>query len=305
MPTPITSPFMSDVSPTRWPFTSVPLVDPRSTSEKPSPMRRISAWRRDTLGSSTTMSHSLGTADHGDGLLERQVAAVPHEQRPARGAAAAWARAPARARAPAPARRPSSRRAGADRGWAAAPAARRGARSGTGGAGGRLGGGGGHCRGGAGLSSPRRPRADRDAEHPDGQVVLGLERDDGARRGAVALAAGVLDQVLLELVAHLRLVGRELLAVGRVQVDRVRVRDVDAVDRDRAVVVHLLGQLAGQLDGLDRRSERATEEAFDKAPDPPFDVAENAHGGQPRRGVLGSAAALGIVVRRLPRRRGL
>src|SRR6185437_13646050 len=136
--------------------------------------------------------------------------------------------------------------------------------------------------------------ADGDTEHPHGQVGLGLERDDGAGGGAVALAAGVLDQVLRELVAHLRLVRRELLTVGRVQIDRVGVRDVDAVDRDRAVVVHLLGQLAGQLDGLHGRSERATEEAFDKAPDPAFDVAENAHGGLPTRGDLGSAAALGI-----------
>ena len=46
----------------------------------------------------------------------------------------------------------------------------------------------------------------------------------GRRRRRVPLAAGVLDQVLLELGAHLRLVGRELLAVGRVQVDRVRAR---------------------------------------------------------------------------------
>ena len=58
------------------------------------------------------------------------------------------------------------------------------------------------------------------------------------------------------------------------------------------MVVHLLGQLAGQLDGLHGRSKRASEQAFDKAPDLTFDVAEDAHGGERRRVAFGSAAAL-------------
>ena len=88
---------------------------------------------------------------------------------------------------------------------------------------------------------------DGDAEGADGEVLIGLQQHQRPRRKGVALAAGVLDQVLGQLVSHLRLVGGELLAIRRIQEHRVLVRHVDAVDRDRLVVVHLLGQLARQL----------------------------------------------------------
>jgi hypothetical protein len=43
------------------------------------------------------------------------------------------------------------------------------------------------------------------------------------------------------------------------------------------VVVHLLRELPRQLDGLDVRSERAAEDAFDERLDLLFDAAEDSH----------------------------
>ena len=62
----------------------------------------------------------------------------------------------------------------------------------------------------------------------------------------------------------------------RREVDRVLVRDVDARDRDRAVVVHLLDELPRQLDRLHVRPEGTTEHALDECFDLLFDRAENA-----------------------------
>src|SRR5262249_20473763 len=43
---------------TRRPFTSIPFVESRSTIQYVEPSCRSSAWRRETFGSSTWMSHS-------------------------------------------------------------------------------------------------------------------------------------------------------------------------------------------------------------------------------------------------------
>src|SRR5205814_2134080 len=109
------------------------------------------------------------------------------------------------------------------------------------------------------------------------ELIIGLEQHQRARRQRVAFAAGVLDQVLGQLVAHLGLVGRELLAVGRVQVQRVLVGDVHAVDGDRLVVVHLLGQLARQLDRLHGGAKGAREHALEEAADLLLDGTKHAH----------------------------
>src|SRR6266508_1258127 len=50
------SPLASRRRRTGWPFTSVPLVDPRSSTMKSSPSRTIRAWLRDTPGSASAMS---------------------------------------------------------------------------------------------------------------------------------------------------------------------------------------------------------------------------------------------------------
>jgi len=67
-------------------------------------------------------------------------------------------------------------------------------------------------------------------------------------------------------------------AVGRREVQGVDVGDVDLRHRDGAVVVHLLGQLARQLDRLDMGSERATEDALEKRLDFLLDVSKHGHG---------------------------
>ena len=146
-----------------------------------------------------------------------------HRSTRAARAAAAPARAPvpAPARARARARTPSSRRSSGASGIGGSTGGTTGGTSGSGAGAGGTSGTATVADGPGGRPAPPSVGADGDPEHPDRQVGLGLERHDGAGRGAVALAAGVLDQVLRELVAHLRLVGRELLAVGRVQVDRV------------------------------------------------------------------------------------
>ena len=87
----------------------------------------------------------------------------------------------------------------------------------------------------------------------------------------------MLGQVVAELVLQLRLVGGELVAVAGGEVDRVLVRDVDARHRHVPVVVHLLHQLACELDRLDVRAERAAEHALEERFELRFDAAEDGH----------------------------
>ena len=87
----------------------------------------------------------------------------------------------------------------------------------------------------------------------------------------------MLGEILLQLGDQRVLVALELPAVVGGEVDRVLVRDVDVRDGDVAVVVHLLDQLARQLDGLDVRAERAAEHAFEEALDLRFDGAQDCH----------------------------
>jgi hypothetical protein len=85
----------------------------------------------------------------------------------------------------------------------------------------------------------------------------------------------VLAQVLGELPFQLSLVALELLAIARGEVDRVLVRHVDARHRHVPVVVHLLDQLARELDRLDVRTERTAEDALEERLELGFDIAEN------------------------------
>jgi hypothetical protein len=88
----------------------------------------------------------------------------------------------------------------------------------------------------------------------------------------------VLDEVVLQLADQRALVALELLAVGRREVDGVLVGDVDARDRDGAVLVHLLGELARELDGLHVGPEGTAEHPLEEAFDLLLDAAEDAHG---------------------------
>jgi hypothetical protein len=87
----------------------------------------------------------------------------------------------------------------------------------------------------------------------------------------------MLDEIVLQLPDQGALVAGELLPVGLGEVDRVLVRDVDARDRDRPVLVHLLRQLARELDGLHVRAEGAAEHPLEEAFDLLLDAAEDAH----------------------------
>ena len=89
----------------------------------------------------------------------------------------------------------------------------------------------------------------------------------------------MLGQVLLQLVDERRLVALELGAVVGREVDGVLVRDVDARDRDGLAVVHLLRELARELDGLDVRSERTPEDPFEQGLDLVLDLAQHASAG--------------------------
>ena len=123
-----------------------------------------------------------------------------------------------------------------------------------------------------GLHHPRR-----DPELADREVGVRLHQHGRRRQHRVALAPGVLDEVVLQLPDQRALVARELLAVGLGEVDRVLVRDVDARDRDRPVLVHLLRQLSRQLDRLDVRPEGTAEHPLEEAFDLLLDGAEDAH----------------------------
>ena len=76
------------------------------------------------------------------------------------------------------------------------------------------------------------------------------------------MAAGVLQEVGGELLLERALVALEALAVLGAEPDRVLVGHVDARDRGGAMRVHLLGELARDLDGLDLRGEGARERAL-------------------------------------------
>ena len=53
--------------------------------------------------------------------------------------------------------------------------------------------------------------------------------------------------------------------------------DVDARDRDHSVVVHLLDELARELDRLHVRAEGTSEDALEEGLDLVLDVPEDAH----------------------------
>ena len=108
------------------------------------------------------------------------------------------------------------------------------------------------------------------------------KRDLGPRDEGDALAAGVLEQVGAELVAQVALVAAELLAVARGQPHRVLVGDVGAGDGDDLVLVHLAGELAGDLDRPDLRLEGAGERPLDEAGELRLQVAQHAHSSEYR-----------------------
>jgi hypothetical protein len=86
----------------------------------------------------------------------------------------------------------------------------------------------------------------------------------------------VLEQVAGQLLLQRPLIALEARVVLGREVDRVLVRDVHLRHRRRAVGVHLLGELAGDLDRLHLGAEGTAEHPFDEALDPGFEIAEDA-----------------------------
>jgi hypothetical protein len=115
------------------------------------------------------------------------------------------------------------------------------------------------------------------AELADLEIVVSLHQHLRAGEDRVLLALRVLRQILLELGEERVLVRLELLPVLRAEVHRVLVGHVDARDGDDAVVVHLLRELAGELDRLHVRAERAAEHALDEGLDLLLDAPQNRH----------------------------
>ena len=112
-----------------------------------------------------------------------------------------------------------------------------------------------------------------DPELAEAQPLVGLELDRGTGQQVVVAAAGVLQQVAGELLLERALVALELGPVLAGEEDRVLVGDVDAGHPGGLVGVHLLSQLAGELDRLHLGAEGAAEDPLDEAFDPTLEVA--------------------------------
>ena len=125
----------------------------------------------------------------------------------------------------------------------------------------------------------RRPHEHRlDAELSEAQPFVGVELHRRAGYQGEPLVAGVLEQVVGELLGQPVLVALELLAVLGREVDVVLIRDVRAGNGDGLVVLHLLRELARDLDRLDARLERPAEGALEQPLELRFQVSEDAHG---------------------------
>ena len=119
-----------------------------------------------------------------------------------------------------------------------------------------------------------QPRLDPELAEP--QALVGLKLDRRAGEQVVVAAARVLEQVAGELLLERALVALERSRSWRREPDRVLVGHVDARDRGGLVGVHLLGELAGELDRLHLGAEGTAEHPLDEAFDPGFKVAQNA-----------------------------
>src|SRR4051795_5300371 len=107
-------------------------------------------------------------------------------------------------------------------------------------------------RGGGASPAARRGACGEPGLEPDlaePQVVVGLELHGRAGQEGDALAAGVLEQVARQLAPQLGLVALELLTVRRREPHDVLVGRVGARERAHLVLLHLAGELAGDLDG--------------------------------------------------------
>ena len=115
------------------------------------------------------------------------------------------------------------------------------------------------------LALRRAHEAGLDPELAEPQALVLVEPDDGPGQQVVLVAARVLEQVGAQLLRERGLVVLEAPVVVGGEPDRVLVRHVDARDRGGLVGVHLLRELARDLDRLHAGAEGAAEHAFDEA----------------------------------------
>src|SRR6476661_6448384 len=148
----------------------------------------------------------------------------------------------------------------------------------------------------------RHPR--RDPELADAEILVGLEEDARGCQERVVLARRVLGEVLLELRHERVLVALELLAVAGGEVDRVLVRDIDARHRRRAVLVHLLRELACELDRLDVGAEGAAEDSFEDALQPLLDSPQHHYDAGEVTPSAGARSAVTAAIAQAARRSG-
>ena len=123
------------------------------------------------------------------------------------------------------------------------------------------------------LARRRLHQARLDPELAEPQALVGLEPDLGPGQQRVVVAARMLEQVCRQLLLERALVALEAFAVLGGEPDRVLVGNVDARHRGGPVSVHLLRQLARDLDRLHLRREGAAEHPFDEVLYPLLKVA--------------------------------
>jgi hypothetical protein len=112
-----------------------------------------------------------------------------------------------------------------------------------------------------------------DPELAQSQPLVGLEFDRRPGQQVVVAAAGVVEQVAGQLLLEGALVALQLHPVLLGEVDGVLVRHVDPRHPGRLVGVHLLGQLASELDRLNLGAEGTAEHPLDQAFDATLEVA--------------------------------
>jgi hypothetical protein len=125
------------------------------------------------------------------------------------------------------------------------------------------------------ILGPDQPRLD--PELAEGELLVCVKDDDRIGGEDQLLTARVLQQVGAELLDDLVLDSLVAGAVLGRQPHGVLVGDVRARDRDRAVRVHLAGELAGQLDRTHLGAKHAPEGALHEAGDRCLDALEQVH----------------------------
>ena len=125
------------------------------------------------------------------------------------------------------------------------------------------------------LRAAHEPRLDAELAQP--QALVGAELDLRPREQRHALAPRVLEQVAGQLLAQLALVAREDLPILAREPHHVLVGRVGARQRLDGVLVHLLRELAGDLDGPHLGLEGAAEGPLNEAGELLFQAAQHAH----------------------------